>query len=257
MQKQKIVIIGAGNVGTNITKALFAENITIVQIISKSIANAKKLATMVNAEYSDNLNDLKPADLYLICTPDSIISKICEHENLNNKFVVHTAGSIDMNILDKNTSNYGVFYSLQTFNKDAFSNFNEIPICIEASNNENLKILENIASLISLNVYFINSNQRLKLHVAAVFSNNFVNHIMAITNDFIEDESIDRSILKPLVQKTFDNILNNNPKEIQTGPAKRNDRETINKHLNLLKNNSNMVALYRVLTENIMNTYNF
>lgn len=251
MKNINIVIIGAGNLATNLANALFINNIKIIQIISKSLQNAELLAKKVNSKFSDSIDNIEKAHLVFICTPDAIIEEICETSKLKNKFVVHTAGSVSMDILKKCSINHGVFYPLQTFNKLDLVDFSNIPICIEASNEQTKSILKNIAKLISKNVYSINSEQRLKLHIAAVFTNNFINHIMALTNNFIKEENINKNILKPLLGKTFENILTKEPSVIQTGPAIRNDQITINKHLSSLKNNPDLKDLYQEITDSI------
>ncbi|MBN2663131.1 MAG: DUF2520 domain-containing protein [Bacteroidales bacterium] len=251
----KVIIIGAGNVGTNLALAFFNNGIKVEQIISRNIKNAKMLAKKTNAGFSDNFEKLKEADLYFICTPDRIIDEICDIKNIHDKFIAHTAGSININILHKCSKHYGVFYPLQTFNKFDLVDFSNIPICIEASDSETQSILLNIGNIISKKIYLINSEQRLKLHVAAVFTNNFVNHIMALTNNFIEEEIINKDILEPLLIKTFENILTKNPNKIQTGPAKRNDQVTIQKHINTLKKHLELQNLYSCITNSITNTY--
>lgn len=255
MEIKKVVIIGSGNVATNLAEALFNAKIKIIQIISRTLENAKQLANIVNCEYATDLGAIKKADLYIISTSDDSIKSIANHVELKNKFVVHTAGSVPVDILSVNSDNFGVFYPLQTFKKKTIENFKEIPICIEASNNKRLSQLEKLALTISKNIYFLNSKQRLKIHVSAVFVNNFINHLMAITNDYINNENINKDILKPLLNKTFKNISNKNPAEIQTGPAIRNDQLTIQKHLDLLEDNTNMQKIYKALTDSIINFY--
>lgn len=251
MENLNVAIIGAGNLATNLANALFNKKIKIVQIISKNLQNAKILAKKVNSNFFNNINNIYKADLVFICTPDSVIEEICETSKLKNKFVVHTAGSVSMDILKKCSINHGVFYPLQTFNKLDLVDFINIPICIEASNKQTKSVLTNIANLISKNVYSINSEQRLKLHIAAVFANNFINHIMTLTYNFIKEENINKNILKPLLGKTFENILTKEPSVIQTGPAIRNDQITVNKHLSSLKNNLDLKNLYQEITDSI------
>lgn len=252
----KIVIIGAGNVASHLAKALFNANFEIVQILSRNIENSKALADIYKCKYSCDLNDLIKADLYLISVPDSEIKKIVSHQNLKNKFVVHTSGSIEMNILKLNSQKFGVFYPLQSFNKNKYVDFFSVPICLEASDDDSFEELNNIAKTISKNVYKINSEQRSKMHIAAVFVNNFVNHIFTLANKIVENEKVDIEILKPLISKTFENILNQNPSEIQTGPARRNDILIIEKHLSELKNYpQNFSEVYKAITESIISTY--
>ena len=252
----KIVIFGSGNVATHIAKKLAKTEYKIIQIISKRLINAKKLANTINCSYSNEINNIVDADLYILSVKDDVISDIVLHKKLQNKFIVHTSGSVPLTALSRNTKHYGVFYPLQTFNKNSEVNFSDIPLCIEASGEKEYSILENIAQSISRNVIKINSEQRKKMHIAAVFVNNFVNHLFTLANKIIEEENINPDILQSLITITFENIMKNNAFDIQTGPAKRNDRETINKHLKILEEYSkNYAEVYKILTESIISTY--
>src|SRR5690606_18010692 len=144
------------------------------QIYNRSL---DKISCFKNStSITNNLSELKEADIYILAVSDNVISDLSSSLNLKNKLVVHTSGSVAMEEL-KSDSNKGVFYLLQTFSKEIKVNFSTVPICIEAENEENLMLLETLAKAISNNCYFINSVQRKSLHVAAVFVNNFVNHL--------------------------------------------------------------------------------
>ena len=248
----QIVIIGAGNVATHIGIALTKAGMKPIQIFSKTENNAAKLSFLVNTEYTINPDNIKDADIYILAIRDSAIKDIIKYPKLQNKFLVHTAGSVSIDVFKDTTSKYGVFYPLQTLKKSLEVDFTKVPMCIEASEEESLLILKKIASKISDNVYFINSDQRKKLHLAAVYVNNFVNHLFAIANDIVEKTGVDKKILLPLIEQTFMNIEKNNPAQIQTGPALRNDISTIEKHLEQLKQFPKIYTdVYKIITESI------
>ncbi|MFA5298699.1 MAG: DUF2520 domain-containing protein, partial [Lutibacter sp.] len=172
--------------------------------------------------------------------------------NLKNKLVVHTSGSMAMEEL-KSNSNKGVFYLLQTFSKERKINFSTVPICIEAETEKDLLLLETLAKSISKNCYRIDSNQRKSLHVAAVFVNNFVNHLYQIGHEICAENKVPFEILLPLIKETADKITTLPPFEAQTGPAKRNDTKTIEKHKKMLTKNQKKI--YTLFTKSICNTY--
>lgn len=247
-----IVIIGAGNVATHLSIALTKAGLKPVQILSKTENNAAKLAFLINSQYTTNPDELKNADLYILAVSDSAIKEIIEHQKLKNKFLVHTAGSVPMSVFRKVTPKYGVLYPLQTLKKSYEVDFTKVPLCIEACDDDSLLILKQIAYKISDNVNFIDSEQRAKLHLSAVFVNNFVNHLFAIANDIVEKSGVDKKILLPLIEQTFINVQKNNPAHIQTGPANRNDFSTIDKHLELLKQFPNIYSdLYKIISKSI------
>lgn len=246
-----IVILGGGNVAYHLTNALLKNSaVNVVQIYNRSIEkiNCFKNSTAI----TNNLWELKDADIYILAVSDNAISELSSTLNLKNKLVVHTSGSMAMNEL-KSVSNKGVFYLLQTFSKEREIDFSTVPICVEAETDADLQLLETLANLISKNCYFINSNQRKSLHVAAVFVNNFVNHLYHIGHEICEQNKIPFEILLPLILETANKITTLPPLEAQTGPAKRNDTKTIEKHTAMLTKNQQ--EIYTLLTKSIYNTY--
>jgi predicted short-subunit dehydrogenase-like oxidoreductase (DUF2520 family) len=144
----------------------------------------------------------------------------------------------------------GVFYPLQTFSKNREVNFNNVPICVEATEAEDLKLLMNLGKSLSEKVVEVNSEERTKLHLAAVFVNNFVNHLYAIGDDILSDNELPFDLLHPLIEETASKIKTLAPSQVQTGPASRGDQKTIEKHLHLLKEGP-ISVLYQQLTESI------
>jgi predicted short-subunit dehydrogenase-like oxidoreductase (DUF2520 family) len=144
----------------------------------------------------------------------------------------------------------GVFYPVQSFSKNKAVNFKTIPIGIEAENESDLKIIEKVAKSISNAVFTIDSEQRKALHVAAVFVNNFVNHLYQIGQEICLDNQIAFEILKPLIQETAEKINTISPREAQTGPAIRKDKNTIDTHLAFLSK-ENQKNIYKTLTQSI------
>ena len=164
--------------------------------------------------------------------------------------VVHTSGSVAMNSLNNN-GRKGVFYMLQTFSKNKIVDFSEVPFCLEAENEKDYILLELLANLIGKKVYAINSEQRKALHIAAVFVNNFSNHMYKIGSDICAENNVPFAILEPLIKETASKIETLSPAEAQTGPAIRKDQRTINEHLALL--NKQQQEIYTTVTKSIQN----
>jgi len=247
----KIVLLGAGNVASHLTTAfLNSKEVCLVQVYNRSIKNIEHLAEQTTI--TNNLSQLKEADIYIIAIPDNHITELEAKLHLHNKLVVHTSGSVAMCELKTNT-NIGVFYPLQTFSKDKKVDLSTIPICIESNDKSSYLLLEKLAYLITDKVYHINSEQRKSLHLAAVFVNNFVNHLYQIGNEICTTNNVPFEILQPLIQETAHKIIGISPLEAQTGPAKRNDTKTINKHIAMLPLNQR--DIYTLLTQNIDQTH--
>lgn len=247
----KVVILGGGNLAFHlINEFQKSTEIQLVQVYNRSIEKLDYLKNKVSI--ISKISDLKDADIYIIAISDNAISEFSKELSLKNKLVVHTSGALAINNL-KSHSNKGVFYPLQTFTKNKNINFSTIPICIEASTEQDLLLLEKLAKSISEKCYNVNSKQRKSLHVSAVFVNNFVNHLYFIGNEICKQQNVSFDILLPIINETASKINSLPPFQAQTGPAKRNDTKTIQEHLALLSDNQQNI--YKLLTNSISNTY--
>ncbi|KVV15238.1 Rossmann-like and DUF2520 domain-containing protein [Flavobacterium sp. TAB 87] len=245
----KIVIIGSGNVAQHLVAA-FENNaaVEIIQIYSRK--ENSKIAGIDTYRMVYDLAFLKEADLYIIAVSDDAIIDVAAQLQFINRLVVHTSGTAPLTAIDiKNRK--GVFYPLQTFTKNKAVDFNTIPICLEAENSTDYRVLEAVAKSISNAVYPINSDQRKALHVAAVFVNNFTNHLYQIGEEVCREHQVSFEVLKPLINETVAKLNDLAPVDAQTGPAKRNDQSTIEAHLDYLTNN-NQKNIYKILTQSIL-----
>ncbi len=250
---KNIVIIGAGNVATHLSVALYKANYNILQIYSRTQQAAKTLAKQVNSNFTNCFEEIdNSADLYIIAVLDSCIKQIVAKAVFRNKFIVHTAGSVPVTVLETISKNYGVFYPLQTFSKDVALDFSQVPICIEANNTNNETELYTIANNLNCKVYSINSKERKRLHLAAVFVNNFTNYLFTVAYNILDDKNLPFEILHALIKQTTEKATNNIPADVQTGPAKRGDIDTINKHLQMMNNNKDFQEVYKMLSNKLM-----
>ena len=248
----KIVLFGAGNVASHLCTVFDkTSGIEVVQIYNRNLSNLTDFPE--NIQKTASLSKIKEADIYIIALPDDVISDFSESLPFKNKFVAHTSGSVAMEALSNNNRK-GVFYPLQSFSKNREVDFSEIPICVEATNPSDLTLLKRIGNEISNNVTEISSEERKKLHLSAVIVNNFVNYLYQVGSDLLSEASLSFSLLKPLIKETALKIENLTPSEAQTGPAKRNDKKTIEKHLHLLKDSPHQ-KLYAEMTEAILREY--
>jgi predicted short-subunit dehydrogenase-like oxidoreductase (DUF2520 family) len=240
-----VVILGSGNVASQLIKTfLKIDTIDLKQVYTRTQEDINTLK--VSIDTTNDISLLKQADITIIAVSDDAISSISSH--IKNSFVVHTSGSVDMKSLN-NIGRKGVFYPLQSFSKKKKVDFKNIPICLESETNEDLLKLEELVSLLQSKSYILSSQQRKKIHVAAVFANNFSNHMYTIANEICEKYNIPFDILHPLIEETSNKIKNLTPKKAQTGPAKRNDAETIENHLNLLSKKQQ--EIYLKITQSI------
>ncbi|HAH24779.1 MAG TPA: DUF2520 domain-containing protein [Prolixibacteraceae bacterium] len=250
---ENVVIIGAGNLATQLALALTGKGIQVKQVFSRTLEAACELAGKVNAQFTNNLSALMPgSDLYIVSVKDSAIQEVMMNLPADkNRLVVHTAGSIPMEALSRFTNNYGVFYPLQSFSKYRNVDFSGIPICIEAHHAATLLQLQQLAERLSSSVHLVNSQERKTLHLAAVFVNNFVNHFYTIGYEILQDKKLNFDLLKPLIQETADKIESMSPLNAQTGPARRNDLGVISDQLNMLQDHPEFQKIYSFVSQSI------
>ena len=248
----KIILLGAGNVGHHLSKAFNkSQQIDLVQWYTRD--KNKIISSGLDTEIIDDLANIKSADVYIISISDSYIGDLSKELDISDKLVVHTSGSLNFTILD-NKNRRGVFYPLQTFSKNKELEMSKVPICIESENNQDLMLLEKIAKHINCKSYKINYQERITLHLAAIFSNNFVNHMFTIGKEILESKNLDFNILKPLIDETVDKIHKLDPENAQTGPAIRNNNGIIINHIKELKKKDHK-KLYELMTKLIQDKY--
>ncbi|WP_333600130.1 Rossmann-like and DUF2520 domain-containing protein [Flavobacterium sp.] len=245
----RVTIIGSGNVAQHLIQA-FSKTaaVELVQVFSRQ---PKAVSDLVPAaKIISDFSKLQTVDAIIIAVTDNAIAEVSNQIPLEHQLVAHTSGSVAMEGLSAKNRR-GVFYPLQTFSKSKAVDFKVIPICLETEEATDFKMLETLAESISNVSYKVNSEQRKALHVAAVFVSNFVNHLYQMGQDICTENKLDFEILKPLIQETAHKILTLSPKEAQTGPAKRQDTETINAHLSFLTD-EHQKEIYKLLTKSII-----
>jgi len=249
---QKVVLLGFGNVGFHLAKAFEASStIELVQVYNR---NNSAFFSEIKANTTTVISEInQDAVIYIVAIPDDSIHEFTSSLPLKNKLVVHTSGSAAMHTISDGNRK-GVFYPLQTFSKSTAVAFKNIPILIESEHEEDAEILNIVASKISNTVAIVSSKQREKIHLSAVFVNNFVNELYHISEEILAENKLDFKLLQPLILETAAKVTRLSPKEAQTGPAKRNDEKTIKKHLHLLHGKQSK-KIYKMLTEAILKRY--
>ena len=253
----KIVFVGAGNLATHLAVTLYRYGFAITQVYSRTSTAAAHLAQQIEADHTANLQEIvTDASLYIVSLTDAafieLLPDIVEGKRKDALFV-HTAGTIPMDVWHGFADRYGVFYPMQTFSKQRQVDFTQIPIFVEANTKEDTALLFNMASEISRKVYEATSEQRKKLHVAAVFACNFTNHLYALTAELLQKSDLPFDVMLPLIDETSRKIHTLTPHDAQTGPAKRNDELVMEEHLRMLSDTPEIAKIYAMLSESIAN----
>ena len=247
-----IVILGSGNVAAVLGRKFKAAGHTILQIVSRNASVASKLAYEWDTEstnYTSIIN--RNADVYIIAVSDDAIDDVVADLQLPKKVVAHTAASVSKDVLKNVSEHYGVFYPLQSLSKNNIE-LPEAPIFFDGSDELTKKKLEILANSISpQHVSQAGDEARMKLHVAAVFVNNFTNHLYALAEGYCKKEGIHFKEWLPLIEETASRIRDISPSASQTGPAIRNDEETIQRHLAILSAHPELKKVYEFMTSSI------
>jgi len=250
IEDKSVIVIGTGAVATNFIKHFLSIGITVIQQYGRTIP------LEITIPFISDINNINTdADLYIIAVSDDAIAEVVEQLPSLNGLVVHTAGSVSLDIFASKFSKFGVFYPVQSFSNNRNIDLQLVPFIIEGNSMESVAILKALAVKISNNYFVFTYEKRLQLHLAAVFASNFSNHMNSIAQELLLNENIDFTILRPLLQETFNKILTINPLDAQTGPAKRNDINVLEKHSEILTNNPIFQEIYTLISKSI-STFN-
>lgn len=258
IEDTQIVFIGAGNLATNLAKALYNKGFRISQVYSRTKESARALAQQVEADFTTCLEEINvSARLYIVSLKDSALEELLPTivaGKSPNALMVHTAGSLPMSIWEGYAAHYGVFYPMQTFSKQRQADFSQIPFFVEASSAADVELLKNVAGTLSERVYEANSEQRKSLHLAAVFCCNFTNHMYALSAKLLKKSDLPFDVMLPLIDETARKVHELEPKDAQTGPAMRYDKNVIGNHLQMLTDEPEMQQLYELISRSIHET---
>lgn len=254
MERYKVVIIGSGNVACHLAKVIDKFH-HVVQVYSRNIENASNLAVQLHdCNCIDSLNEIEMnADLYLISVSDDAIKDVIDAMPKVKGVVAHTSGSIGIEVLSRKMRHVGVFYPLQTFSKEVEVKLSEVPIFLEASDQQSLSALETLAHALSDKIFYANSDQRQTLHIAAVFACNFFNHLLYLSTEILKEKGYSLDVLYPLINVTVSKAFSAGAFNSQTGPAVRGDINTIHKHIDLV--DPSIKEIYQILSQSIIDRH--
>lgn len=251
---KKIALIGAGNINWHLGAALPSKHFEIIQVYSKTRKSAQLLAKKLKCKFTTHLDKINvEANIVLIAVSDDVIPKVAKELSYledGKRLFIHTSGNTDLKVLDKHFSNHGIFWPPQSIRKEKKIDIQQTPFIIVAKE-ESTKEVMSFAKKVSKRVSLLNEEQKEQLHLAAVFANNFTNHIFSIAHDICKKHDLDFTLLLPIIQQTIANIEKGNPDDFQTGPAIRGDKKTIQAHQKLLNKNSDVKKIYSLLSKSI------
>ena len=250
----KIALIGAGNVATHLGLALCRAGYHLIQVYSHTLVSAQSLGERLGVPYINKVEELtKDADLYIVAIKDAVLQEFIPRlvKGRESALFVHTAGSMPMDVWKGYAKHYGVLYPMQTFSKQREIDFTTVPFFVEASGTEELQVLKRIGLTLGSNFYEASSEQRKKLHLAAVFACNFANHMYALSAEILQKEGIPFEVMEPLIDETARKVHELSPVNAQTGPAVRYDTNVMDRQIALLADEPEMQEIYQKVSDSI------
>jgi len=252
----KISLVGSGRVAFHLAKALLAQDHKIVQVYARDFEKTQKFAEKIQAKACQTLQEFQPTDLIILAVSDSAIAELAKqlHELFPETLIAHTSGSTDIEVISHIHEKAGVFYPLQTFSFEREVDWSATPLFVDAVADVDQKLLSYLANSLSNRVYQYSSKQRLTLHLAAVFACNFSNYCFDMAKQVVDAEQVDFSLLYPLIIETAKKATENDPKQMQTGPAMRGDQNILSMHQSLLAQaeRDDLKQVYQLLSDGIV-----
>lgn len=251
MFADEILIAGTGNVAWHLAKGL--KNHFRVLVTGRSQEKILELCNATGAEIWDGKSRLP----VILCVSDDAISGIAAELAQAATLMVHTAGSVNLDVLEGFCKNRGVFWPLQTISKSKDLAWAGVPVAVEASSAELLHFLENLGSTLGAKTFRANTEQRLALHLAAVVASNFTNHIVRLAFDWCNANGVSSELLLPLLREVVAKLEYLSPDDAQTGPARRHDQAVLQKHLQVLQASgaTQLMEVYELLSKQIGENY--
>ena len=249
----KIALIGSGRLATQLGMALKAAGHDVLQVYSRTEANARSLALLLQTTYTTSLTSVThDAQLYVVALTDAVLedalATLCPDRK--DRVFVHTAGSRPMDVFAGKAVHYGVFYPMQTFSKERNVDFSKIPVFVEYQDSIAKTCIEDLAFSLSTHVYNLTSEGRRHLHLSAVFACNFSNHMYDVCARVLARKGIPFEVMLPLIDETARKVHALTPREAQTGPAVRYDQTVMQRHLDLLED-EDLKQIYNLLSQHI------
>ena len=252
----KISLVGSGRVAFHLAKALLGQGHNIVQVYARDFDKTQDFAEKIQAKACQSLQQFQSTDLIILAVSDSAIAELVKqvHEFFPGTLIVHTSGSTDIEVISHIHEKAGVFYPLQTFSLERDVVWSATPLFVEAITDVDQELLSDLANSLSSRVYQYTSKQRLTLHLAAVFACNFSNYCFDMAKQIVDEEQVDFSLLYPLIIETAKKATENDPKQMQTGPAMRGDQNILTMHQDLLAqaNRNDLKQVYQLLSDGIL-----
>lgn len=248
-----IAVAGSGNLAEALCAALSQTAGINLTLVARNAERGRLIASSCGCRHVafDSLPD--DIDLCIIAVSDSAIASVAAALDLPaDAVVVHTSGATDIGLLPERFARRGVIYPLQTFTAGRRVDFAAIPLFVEGSDAATQASLLGFAGLLSRRVAPADSATRRRIHLAGVFACNFANAMYGIGSRIMADAGFGFDMLRPLIAETAAKAVEaQSPADVQTGPAVRGDRGSMERHMELLADERRLAEIYKLTSEEI------
>lgn len=253
---KEVVLVGTGNVSWHLAKSLTKAGVHVTEIIGRNAEKAKEIADTINTGFTTDFASAQNIDgVYLLAVNDASITEVAKQIYKPRRILVHCAGGVNINNIIFDNNKAGVFYPILSFNKNIEIDISSAVICVDSNDSELTNALFQLGKKLSEHVYKVDDKQRLILNLAAVWANNFTNHMYVIAEEILQKHKMSLEMIMPLIEMSVQKIKRNSPFNTQTGPAKRGEEVVLQKHLELLKEEPEYASIYKLLSHSIKNKY--
>jgi len=256
LEQYRISFVGAGRVSGALCRSFFNAGSKIQKIVSRTEKSSQALTSLCNASWSPDPDFDDSSDVIIVAVPDDNLKVVLHNVHCSaDTLVAHTAGSLGLEVFPSHISHKGIFYPLQTFSKDRNLDFRRLPFFLEASDPFASGVIKNLVDMMGGNAYFVDTEHRKMLHIAAVFVCNFTNYMLTASDQVVRKTGLPFEVLYPLINETILKAREIGPVKSQTGPAVRLDKGTIKKHIDLLSFSPELQRIYKEITKSIIRFY--
>lgn len=250
----RVAIVGAGNVATHLAVSLSSAGVDVCAVCARHMDSALRLAERVGAQaVTECAQIFRDVDYIIISVSDSMVGPVAESLPCTDAVVVHTSGSVPLEVVAERHQRAGVLYPLQTFSRDIAVDVSQVPFFTEATDADTLAEVDRLAHMLSQNVYHADSDRRRYLHVAGVMSSNFTVYLLEQCREVLARAGYPLDVVRPLVGATVAKVFASSPREAMTGPARRGDLAVADAHMRLLGGEAG--EIYKAISTEIYKMY--
>lgn len=245
----RVAIAGSGKVASAMARRMREGGTPAAAILARNRNAGAALADNARSTFLplEELPTGTQFDLILLCVADSAVSDVARLLKPYASHLLHVSGTVPLAALG--AGKHGVFYPLMTFPAETEPDWKGVRVFTEATHPQLEELLPELAALLQVTAVPADGRQRFQLHLAAVFANNFTVASVRAAKSLLDEAGQPLETLLPLMRATFQLLLQQDPDQVQTGPAQRGDISTMDAHAQALAGHPELQEMYRAISQ--------